>query len=171
YYATWVAERIGCRAVLLNPAIRPYDDLQAYLGLRTEYVSGRTVEVTLSGLRRRDGPARILAVLEPRSNTMKLGSMQDRLPGCLQQADLVLCFAPRSGRHALGWNAAEALAPLGARARVFESIDGLVEAVAATARSGDHVLVMSNGSFGGVHARVLDALAAAAPAAHARQPA
>ncbi len=137
------------------------------------------IEATLSGLRRRVSPARILAVLEPRSNTMKLGSMQHRLPACLRQADLVLCFAPSSGRHALGWNAVEALAPLGERARVFESIDALVEAVAGSARGGDHVLVMSNGSFGGVHGRILDALAAAGPAstpastpaAQARQPA
>jgi UDP-N-acetylmuramate: L-alanyl-gamma-D-glutamyl-meso-diaminopimelate ligase len=118
------------------------------------------IETTLAGLRRRVGDARILAVLEPRSNTMKLGTMNARLPASLQSADLVFCYGARSGRNALGWDPAQALAPLGGRARGFDDLDALVRAVQSTARPGDHVLVMSNGSFGDVHAKILAALAA-----------
>ena len=97
---------------------------------------------------------RILAVLEPRSNTMKLGVMKDALPGSLKDADRVFCYGAN-----LGWDAAAALAPLGEKAAVFGDLEKLVEAVAAVARPGDHVLVMSNGGFGGVHEKLLAALA------------
>ena len=120
------------------------------------------IETTVSGLRRRVGSARILAVLEPRSNTMKLGTMSALLPASLQQADLVFCFGERGGRNALGWEPAQVLAPMGARARSFDDLEALVQSVAAAARPGDHVLVMSNGGFGGVHGKLLSALAAAA---------
>jgi UDP-N-acetylmuramate: L-alanyl-gamma-D-glutamyl-meso-diaminopimelate ligase len=112
------------------------------------------IRVTLDGLRQKLGPARILAVLEPRSNTMKLGVMNAQLPDSLIEADAVFCYANK-----LGWDAAEALAPLGDRARVFDDLAALVAAVAAAAHMGDHVLVMSNGGFGGVHDRLLAALA------------
>jgi UDP-N-acetylmuramate: L-alanyl-gamma-D-glutamyl-meso-diaminopimelate ligase len=112
------------------------------------------IETTIDGLRARLAPGeRILAVIEPRSNTMKLGAMKALLPGSLAGAERTFCFA-----GGLGWDAAEALAPLGARASVHAELDGLVAAVAAEARPGDRVLVMSNGGFGGVHARLLDAL-------------
>jgi UDP-N-acetylmuramate: L-alanyl-gamma-D-glutamyl-meso-diaminopimelate ligase len=117
------------------------------------------IELTLAGLRRRVGHARILAVLEPRSNTMKLGTMKAALPGALRDADLVFCYGAREGKGALGWDPAEALAPLGEKARSFHDIDVLVRAIVSSARSGDHVLVMSNGGFGGVHGRLLQALA------------
>ncbi len=117
------------------------------------------IELTLAGLRRRVGSARILAVLEPRSNTMKLGTMKAALPGALREADLVFCYGARDGKAALGWDPAQALAPLGTRAQCFHEIDVLVRAVTAAARAGDHVLVMSNGGFGGVHAKLLQMLA------------
>jgi UDP-N-acetylmuramate: L-alanyl-gamma-D-glutamyl-meso-diaminopimelate ligase len=120
------------------------------------------IETTVAGLRRRVGGARILAVLEPRSNTMKLGTMSARLPASLQAADLVFCYGERDGRNALGWDPAQALAPLGKRARSFDDLQALVTAVAAAARPGDHVLVMSNGGFGDVHDRLLSTLAAGA---------
>jgi UDP-N-acetylmuramate: L-alanyl-gamma-D-glutamyl-meso-diaminopimelate ligase len=119
------------------------------------------IETTVSGLRRRVGKARILAVVEPRSNTMKLGTMSALLPGSLQEADLVFCYGARSGANALGWDPDRVLAPIGARARSFEQLGALVQAVAAEARAGDHVLVMSNGGFGGVHDKLLSALATA----------
>ncbi len=119
------------------------------------------IEMTIAGLRRRVGAQRILAVLEPRSNTMKLGSMSALLPGSLREADRVYCFGVREGKGALGWDPTQVLAPLDERARSFDRIDALVAAVVADARPGDHVLVMSNGAFGGVHGRLLDALAAA----------
>src|SRR5690606_28070403 len=109
------------------------------------------------GLRRRIGPdARILAVIEPRSNTMKLGTMAARLPEALDGADLVFCHGAADGRHAVGWDPAQVLAPLGARAWSGADLDALVGAVHAAARPGDHILVMSNGSFGDVHRKLLD---------------
>ncbi|RBL86676.1 UDP-N-acetylmuramate:L-alanyl-gamma-D-glutamyl-meso-diaminopimelate ligase [Streptomyces cavourensis] len=116
------------------------------------------IATTLEGLRRQVGSARILAVLEPRSNTMKLGAMAARLPESLADADLVFCFGARAGKHALGWNPAEVLAPLGERASSYDDIDALVAAVAHAARPGDQVLVMSNGGFGGIHGKLLAAL-------------
>jgi UDP-N-acetylmuramate: L-alanyl-gamma-D-glutamyl-meso-diaminopimelate ligase len=113
------------------------------------------IDTTIDGLRARLAPGeRILAVIEPRSNTMKLGAMKALLPGSLAGADLSFCFA-----GGLGWDAHEALAPLGAKASVHMTLEGLVAAVTAEARAGDHVLVMSNGGFGGVHGLLLDALA------------
>lgn len=117
------------------------------------------IATTVAGLRKKVGAARILAVLEPRSNTMKLGTMKEALPGSLTEADLVFGFGARSGRDALGWDLAEALAPLGQKAAAFHDLDALVQAVKAAAQPGDHVLVMSNGGFGGVHQKLLDALA------------
>ena len=117
------------------------------------------IATTVAGLRRQAGGARILAVLEPRSNTMKLGAMKDALPGSLADADLVYGYGAASGKDALGWSLADALAPLGARALAFDDIDALVAAVARDARAGDMVLAMSNGGFGGVHQKLLDALA------------
>ncbi|ARP96619.1 UDP-N-acetylmuramate:L-alanyl-gamma-D-glutamyl-meso-diaminopimelate ligase [Bordetella genomosp. 13] len=117
------------------------------------------IATTLEGLRRQVGDARILAVLEPRSNTMKLGTMAARLPESLQRADLVFCFGAREGKQALGWDPAQVLAPLGERAKSFDDLEALVAAVATAARPGDHVVVMSNGGFGGVHGKLLEALA------------
>ncbi len=114
------------------------------------------IAATLGGLRRRIGSGRILAVLEPRSNTMKLGAMKALLPSCLAEADLVFCYAAN-----LGWDAAEALAPLGGKAAVEDDLDRLVQRVAGAARAGDRVLVMSNGGFGGIHEKLLSALATA----------
>ncbi|MBR8297832.1 UDP-N-acetylmuramate:L-alanyl-gamma-D-glutamyl-meso-diaminopimelate ligase [Burkholderia cenocepacia] len=118
------------------------------------------IDTTIAGLRARIGRqnARILAVLEPRSNTMKLGVMKSQLPASLADADLVFGYGAPTGRDALGWNLAEALAPLGERAHAFDDLHLLVKAVVEAARPGDHVLVMSNGGFGGVHQKLLDAL-------------
>ncbi|WP_068635998.1 UDP-N-acetylmuramate:L-alanyl-gamma-D-glutamyl-meso-diaminopimelate ligase [Thauera butanivorans] len=128
--------------------VRVYDDFAHH---------PTAIALTVGGLRRREPQGRILAVLEPRSNTMKLGVMKAQLPASLAEADAVFCYAGN-----LGWDAAAALSPLGGRARVHESLERLVADVAAAARPGDHVLVMSNGGFGGVHQKLLDALAAAA---------
>ncbi len=111
------------------------------------------IHATLEGLRSKAAGGRILAVLEPRSNTMKLGLMKDRLPASLAAADRVFVYSA-----GLGWDAATALRPLGERARCFERFEPLVAAIAAEARAGDHVLVMSNGGFGGIHGKLLEAL-------------
>lgn len=111
------------------------------------------IETTVAGLRAKVGKARILAVLEPRSNTMKLGVMKDALPGSLKEADLVFCYGAN-----LGWDAAEALKPIAAKSQTFQNLENLVQAIAKIAKSGDHILVMSNGGFGGVHQKILDTL-------------
>ena len=110
---------------------------------------------TVNGLRRKVGLERILAVFEPRSNTMKLGAMKAQLPWALEEADLSFCL---QGDY--GWSAAEALAPLGTQALVTDSVDRLVAEVVRAARPGDHVLCMSNGGFGGIHGKLLAALKA-----------
>ena len=111
------------------------------------------IDTTVAGLRRKVGNARILAVLEPRSNTMKLGVMKDALPGSLKDANLTFCYAGN-----LGWDASSALAPLGDKAVVKDDLNELIEAIASAARSGDHILVMSNGGFGGIHEKLLKRL-------------
>lgn len=126
------------------------------------------IATTLAGLRARVAGERILAVLEPRSNTMKLGAMKALLPDSLRDADLVFCFGAQDGKHALGWDPAEALAPLGGRASGWADLPAMVAAIAAAARPGDHVVVMSNGGFGGVHDKLLQALRERAPAGTAR---
>ncbi|MFC7420049.1 UDP-N-acetylmuramate:L-alanyl-gamma-D-glutamyl-meso-diaminopimelate ligase [Iodobacter arcticus] len=111
------------------------------------------IATTVAGLRKKVGNARILAVLEPRSNTMKLGSMKQALPGSLQGADLIFCYGAN-----LGWSSSEALACLGEKAQSFDDLTLLIEAVRQAAQAGDHILIMSNGGFGGVHGKLLAAL-------------
>jgi UDP-N-acetylmuramate: L-alanyl-gamma-D-glutamyl-meso-diaminopimelate ligase len=112
------------------------------------------IRTTLEGLRRKIGGARVLAVLEPRSNTMKRGVLKDELPASLELADKIYVYTA-----GLGWDAPAVFESLGSKARCIGDLDALVQAVAADARPGDHVLVMSNGGFGGVHGKLLEALA------------
>ena len=137
-----VKRRMETKGVVNN--ITVYDDFAHH---------PTAIETTVAGLRAKIGKARILAVLEPRSNTMKLGVMKDALPTSLKGADLVFCYGAN-----LGWDAAEALKPIKNKAQTFESLESLVTAIAKSAKSGDHILVMSNGGFGGVHQKILDAL-------------
>jgi UDP-N-acetylmuramate: L-alanyl-gamma-D-glutamyl-meso-diaminopimelate ligase len=119
------------------------------------------ITTTVDGLRRRvgrDANTRILAVLEPRSNTMKLGVMKSQLPDSLQDADLVFGYGSATGKDALGWDLKESLAPLGSKAQAFDDLNLLMTAVKQAAKPGDHILVMSNGGFGGVHRKLLDLL-------------
>jgi UDP-N-acetylmuramate: L-alanyl-gamma-D-glutamyl-meso-diaminopimelate ligase len=150
----------GLRALASFRGVKRRMELRGRVGGITVYDDfahhPTAIATTVDGLRLAEPGGRILAVLEPRSNTMKLGTMKAALPRSLAQADCVFCYTA-----GLGWNAAEALAPLGTRAEIHEDLGALVAAVVAAARSGDHILVMSNGSFGGVHQRLLDALAAA----------
>jgi UDP-N-acetylmuramate: L-alanyl-gamma-D-glutamyl-meso-diaminopimelate ligase len=118
------------------------------------------IATTLAGLRAQIGTQRILAVLEPRSNTMKLGTMAARLPTALVNADLVFCYGQREGKQALGWDPAEILALLGPRMQAHHEIETLVQAILRAAQPGDHIVIMSNGGFAGVHDRLLEALAA-----------
>jgi len=113
------------------------------------------MRTTIDGLRRKVGlETRILAVFEPRTNTMKLGAMKAQLPWALEECDIAFCHQGQ-----LAWDAGEALAPMGRQAVVCPDIDSLVQAVVKAARPGDQVLCMSNGGFGGIHAKLLKALA------------
>jgi UDP-N-acetylmuramate: L-alanyl-gamma-D-glutamyl-meso-diaminopimelate ligase len=112
------------------------------------------IATTLAGLRNKVGAARIMAVLEPRSNTMKLGVMKDALPASLADADRVFCYGAN-----LGWDAATALSPLGEKTSTHDDLAQLVSTIADAAQPGDHILVMSNGGFGGIHEKLLAALA------------
>lgn len=117
------------------------------------------IRLTLDGLRRQldaspaTRGARILAAFEPRSNTMKLGTMKQQLPWSLEAADMAFCHT-----GGLDWNAAQALEAMGPRAKIAESVDALVTQVQAAVRPGDHIVCMSNGGFGGVHTKLLAAL-------------
>ncbi len=124
--------------------VRVYDDFAHH---------PTAIALTVGGLRRREPGGRILAVLEPRSNTMKLGVMKAQLPASLAEADAVFCYV-----NQLGWDVAAALAPLGVRAHCDDQLDRLVATIVASAVDGDHILVMSNGGFGGIHQKLLDAL-------------
>lgn len=115
------------------------------------------IRLTLAGLRQTAGKARILAVLEPRSNTMKLGTMKAQLPASLREADLVFCYT-----NNLGWDAAEALSSIADKTQCHGDLDQLVTAVCEQAQTGDQILVMSNGGFGGVHQRLMAALSSPA---------
>ncbi|MGH8177572.1 MAG: UDP-N-acetylmuramate:L-alanyl-gamma-D-glutamyl-meso-diaminopimelate ligase [Steroidobacter sp.] len=113
------------------------------------------VETTIDGLRRRIGSARLIAVLEPRSNTMKLGTHRDALARSLERADRVWMYQGPN----VTWDVAGSVAALGERAAVSKDIDELVTTLADTSVAGDHVLIMSNGGFGGIHTRLLERLA------------
>ena len=121
------------------------------------------ITTTVDGLRRRVGKARILAVLEPRSNTMKLGVMKAQLPASLHEVDKVFAYGASAGKDILGWDLAEVLSPLNDneknKAHAFDDLEELVLAISKEAQPGDHILVMSNGGFGGIHQKILNAIA------------
>ena len=159
------AEHVGVTPAQAAEALGKFQNVKRRMELRGT-VNGIAVyddfahhptalRTTLDGLRRVVGKdARILAAFEPRSNTMKLGTMKSQLPWALESADQSFCHTA-----GLDWDAAEALSPLGARAHVAADIDTLVAQLKAEARPGDHIVCMSNGSFGGIHAKLLAALA------------
>jgi len=159
------AEHVGVTPQQACEALSRFANVKRRLERKGE-VSGVTVfddfahhptaiRTTVDGLRRKVGHnSRILAVFEPRSNTMKLGTMKALLPWSLEDADLAFCHS-----GGLGWDAHEALAPMGDRAVVADTIDALVAKVVRAARPGDQILCMSNGGFGGIHAKLLAALA------------
>ncbi|MFO7580424.1 MAG: UDP-N-acetylmuramate:L-alanyl-gamma-D-glutamyl-meso-diaminopimelate ligase [Nitrosomonas halophila] len=121
--------------------IRIYDDFAHH---------PTAIRTTLAGLREQVGSARILAILEPRSNTMKLGTWQDSLAASLALADRIFCYT-----HQADWDVQTALAALGGKAGTYPDFMAMIEAVASAARPDDHVLIMSNGSFNGLHAKLL----------------
>jgi UDP-N-acetylmuramate: L-alanyl-gamma-D-glutamyl-meso-diaminopimelate ligase len=169
------AEHVGVAPEAAAKALGGFANVKRRLELRGEAGGVRVYDdfahhptamrVTLEGLRRRleqgepdpgQPEPRVLAAFEPRSNTMKLGAMKAQLPWALEPADRSFCL---QGDY--GWSAREALVPLGDTAVVADSVDALVRAIVREARPGDHVVCMSNGSFGGIHDKLLAALGAA----------
>ncbi len=113
------------------------------------------IRLTLEALRDHVGPdARIVAVLEPRSNTMKMGVHRDTLGESLAGADRVLLYRP----DGLGWNLDAVLAPLAGRGEILDTTESLLERLLDVAEPGDHVLIMSNGGFDNLHRRLIDRL-------------
>ncbi|HJV59329.1 MAG TPA: UDP-N-acetylmuramate:L-alanyl-gamma-D-glutamyl-meso-diaminopimelate ligase [Albitalea sp.] len=138
--------------------VRVYDDFAHHPTAMRTTINGLRRKIDSQQSSHHEPRQRILAVFEPRSNTMKLGAMKAQLPWSLEEADLAFCHS-----GGLGWDASQALAPLGDQAVVCDNVDKLVDAVVGVAREGDHILCMSNGGFGGIHAKLLDALAARQP--------
>jgi UDP-N-acetylmuramate: L-alanyl-gamma-D-glutamyl-meso-diaminopimelate ligase len=163
--AVAAAEHVGVAPEAAAASLATFENVRRRLELRGEAAGVKVYDdfahhptamrSTVNGLRRKVGLQRILAVFEPRSNTMKLGAMKAQLPWALEEADLSFCL---QGNY--GWSAAEALAPMGQQALVADTVDKLVAQVVQAARPGDHVLCMSNGGFGGIHDKLLDALRA-----------
>jgi UDP-N-acetylmuramate: L-alanyl-gamma-D-glutamyl-meso-diaminopimelate ligase len=166
------AEHVGVAPALAAQALASFQNVKRRMELRgvaqrqegdmavyDDFAHHPTaIRTTVDGLRRQldssgRKDARILAIFEPRSNTMKLGSMTAQLPWSLEQADLAFCHA-----DGLTWDARAALAPMGERAQVADNIDALLAQVMAAAQPGDQLVCMSNGGFGGIHARLLDAI-------------
>jgi UDP-N-acetylmuramate: L-alanyl-gamma-D-glutamyl-meso-diaminopimelate ligase len=159
------AEHVGVAPEAAAAALAEFQNVRRRLELRGEAGGVKVyddfahhptaIRTTVNGLRRKVGEQRILAAFEPRSNTMKLGTMKAQLPWSLEECDLAFCHS-----GGLGWDAREALSPMGEQAKVLDSIDAMVAAITKAAKPGDHVLCMSNGGFGGIHDKLLQALAA-----------
>ncbi|MHB8914825.1 MAG: UDP-N-acetylmuramate:L-alanyl-gamma-D-glutamyl-meso-diaminopimelate ligase [Thiobacillus sp.] len=158
------AQHVGVPAKVGIQALSRFENVKRRMEVRGT-VNGITVyddfahhptaiATTLEGLRHKVGSQRILAVLEPRSNTMKLGVMKTALVQSLARADKVYCYDAQ-----LGWSAAEALTPLGEKALVFDDLECLIQQLVSDAKPDDHILVMSNGGFGGIHGRLMEKLA------------
>jgi UDP-N-acetylmuramate: L-alanyl-gamma-D-glutamyl-meso-diaminopimelate ligase len=138
-----VARRMEVRGVINGVTV--YDDFAHH---------PTAIQTTVTGLRKKVGNARIIAVLEPRSNTMKLGTMNQALPGALANADIVFVYA-----NNLGWDAAKTFEPIGTKTGIFSDLDVMAKTIAEMAQPNDHIVIMSNGGFGGVHGKALHLLA------------
>ncbi len=162
------AEHVGVSPAVAAQALGSFENVKRRMEVRGSIAMGAgqitvyddfahhptAIRTTLDGLRATLRPGeRILAVFEPRSNTMKLGSMKAQLAWSLESADLAFCHSA-----GLDWDAASALGPMGERARVADQLDTLVQQVCQAAQAGDQIVCMSNGGFGGVHAKLLKSL-------------
>jgi len=102
------------------------------------------------------GKGKVFAVLEPRSNTMRMGIHKESLSDSWQQADEICLYQPEG----LDWSLNDVVAQSRAPANIFSSIDEIIEHLLSQATSGDHILIMSNGGFESIHQRLLEALKA-----------
>ncbi|MBX9901823.1 MAG: UDP-N-acetylmuramate:L-alanyl-gamma-D-glutamyl-meso-diaminopimelate ligase [Burkholderiaceae bacterium] len=174
------ARHVGVHAAVAIEALAQFENVKRRMEVRGVAAGVTVVDdfahhptaiaATVQGLRRKlaagSSPTatRILAVLEPRSNTMKLGVMKQALADSLAEADLVFAYSAMqansltSAAQSKAWSLADALSPLGAKLSVHNDIAQLVQALVSAALPGDHILVMSNGGFGGIHEKLLTAL-------------
>jgi UDP-N-acetylmuramate: L-alanyl-gamma-D-glutamyl-meso-diaminopimelate ligase len=155
-----VVPALACEALATFQNVKRRMELRGQVGAITVYDDfahhPTAIRTTVNGLRRQlKAGQRIVAVFEPRSNTMKLGTMKAQLPWSLEETDVAFCHS-----GGLGWDAAEVLAPMGSKAVVCDQIEPLVQQVVAAAQAGDQIVCMSNGGFGGIHQKLLDALKA-----------
>lgn len=137
-----IKRRMEVRGVVNN--ITVYDDFAHH---------PTAIKTTLDGLRRQVGDSRIIAILEPRSNTMKRGVHAATLAESLRLADYVYAMQPEN----LDWDLSEALNVL-KHTNVESSVDTILDKVVRMLKPDDHVLIMSNGGFGGIHQKLLDML-------------
>ena len=157
------ARHAGVPATVALEALRQFKNVKRRMEVRGEVREitvyddfahhPTAIRTTLEGLRDKVNGARIIAVLEPRSNTMKMGVWKEGLAPSLAGFNLVFCYSANTG-----WDVKSALAPLGSKALIHDDLDALVTAIVLSARRGDHILIMSNGAFGGVHEKLLKAL-------------
>ncbi len=126
-------------------SIRVYDDFAHH---------PTAIDTTLKGLRANVGTQRIVAILEPRSNTMRMGIHKARIAAALAQADEVILYQPAS----VNWDMQSVIDDLGEKAKLFENVDKIVDYIATTTQENEHILVMSNGGFEAIHAKILDRL-------------
>ena len=166
------AEHVGVSPAQAATALATFENVKRRMEMRAQVVLPGTgtgsapvtiyddfahhptaIRTTVNGLRRKVGAERILAVFEPRSNTMKLGAMKAQLPWSLEEADLAICHA-----GGLGWDARAALADMGAKAVVGDDVDSVIAHILSHVRPGDHIVCMSNGGFGGIHQKLESAL-------------
>ncbi|WP_445355777.1 UDP-N-acetylmuramate:L-alanyl-gamma-D-glutamyl-meso-diaminopimelate ligase [Microbulbifer sp. EKSA008] len=138
-----VKRRMECLGEVAG--IRVYDDFAHH---------PTAIESTLNGLRAKVGEDKIIALIEPRSNTMRMGVHQGKLADSCSGADMVLWYQPEG----VNWSLEDVAHHSSVPAKTFDSIEDGVESVLQLADSGSHIVVMSNGGFGGIHQRLIGAL-------------
>ena len=153
-----VPPAVACKALSAFPGVKRRMEIVGEVGGITVYDDfahhPTAIATTLEGLRRKVGSARIIAVIEPRSNTMRLGAHKDSLAPSVAAADEVLWYQPQG----LNWDLGPVVAASPVAAEVLDSIDAIIAKVVASARPGDQVVIMSNGGFGGIHQKLVSEL-------------
>ncbi|NLA88873.1 MAG: UDP-N-acetylmuramate:L-alanyl-gamma-D-glutamyl-meso-diaminopimelate ligase [Alcaligenaceae bacterium] len=162
------AEHIGVKPSVACEALQSFEGIKRRMELRDtinniavydDFAHHPTaISTTLSGLRKQVGDARIVAILEPRSNTMKLGTMSARLPESLKLADVVFCYNETQGKHSIQWDAEGVFADMPQPTQVHDDLEQLLQAATKVAQPGDHIVIMSNGGFGGFHNKLISNL-------------
>lgn len=155
-----VPAALACKALSVFPGVKRRMEVVGEVKGITVYDDfahhPTAIATTLEGLRKKVGTARIIAVIEPRSNTMRLGAHKDSLAPSVADADLVLWYQPEG----MNWDLAPVIEASPVAAEVMGSIDAIIQKVLGTAQPGDQVVIMSNGGFGGIHQKLVQALSA-----------